>query len=335
MRHEILTMHEQTQGILKIKGIEYSSLRRALTPRADRFEYAFIFDSTRIAPGAYGLEVAGEILSSIDRQHNCSILSGDLIHDDQGAAFELLNRHVILHKSCEIQNTMQLFCVYINNLSRAMHKRIHQRLLTYEPYIGRVETTYSSAMKTYLSTTIRPTYLKVGHKMICGNDDETSNDVNINTQLWPLEESGYECFSVLSIYFDLFLSYKIERAVYPGFQRDTTYALSAITDLPRPLVDFNVVVTESKMSYFASKKTGILQQAGIEDIAASELEEMIASKIEHNYIYNLIRKEEDGASLFNIMLEIPNPKHATPTRLTLGLKYKPHEGELHAVTLLR
>jgi len=190
-------------------------------------------------------------------------------------------------------------------------------------------------MKTYLSTTIRPTYLKVGHKMICGNDDETSNDVNINTQLWPLEESGYECFSVLSIYFDLFLSYKIERAVYPGFQRDTTYALSAITDLPRPLVDFNVVVTESKMSYFASKKTGILQQAGIEDIAASELEEMIASKIEHNYIYNLIRKEEDGASLFNIMLEIPNPKHATPTRLTLGLKYKPHEGELHAVTLLR
>ena len=38
---------------------------------------------------------------------------------------------------------------------------------------------------------------------------------------WPLEEHGYTCSSIRPMYFNHFLTYKIERAVYPGFDSDT------------------------------------------------------------------------------------------------------------------
>jgi hypothetical protein len=188
-------------------------------------------------------------------------------------------------------------------------------------------------MKDYLSITVGTVYLKAEGKVICGHEDDVPNDENYNMSVWPFEQNGYECISLQSMYFNLFLSYKIERAAYPEFENDTKFALSAIADVSRNLSDLTVVVDEARRDYLAVEKKASLQRAGIENMTAPQLAEMIKSKIGLNYIYRLIYQAEYSVSQFNIMLEIASPNREAPTRLMCGLRYKPEIGELHVLTM--
>lgn len=201
-------------------------------------------------------------------------------------------------------------------------------------YIGYIDATFSSKMKDYLSVTIGPIYLKSKGTVICGHYDDTPNEENMNLPSWPFEESGYRCISLqATTYFDLYLHYKIERAIYRGFESDTLFALSAIAALPRDLSDFTVVVSKGKADYLASEKSGSLKKAGIQDMTPAELGELIRSKIGLNYIYHLRYRADHNASLFNILLEVENPSHLTPTRLMCSMRYQAEERELHLVTM--
>ncbi|MGH9959205.1 MAG: hypothetical protein ACREBC_19100 [Pyrinomonadaceae bacterium] len=215
-----------------------------------------------------------------------------------------------------------------------MSERIDQGLSVYDPYIGYIDATYSSRMKDYLSLTLGPVYLKARGKVICGHEDDVSNDENFTMALWPFERNGYDCISLQSMYFGLFLSYKTERAVWPGFENDTNFALIALTDFRRCLSDFIVVVDETRRRYLRLGKGASLERAGIENMTALELGAMIKSKIGLNYIYRLIYQSEYGESQFNIMLEIVNPNRETPTRLMCGLKHQPDTCELHVLTMI-
>lgn len=338
MRREILSAHASARDILTAKGVDYDSLKNALIPQSKRRECAFIFDRSSIDGWHYGYNVAKKLIPLMDRNHTCSILHGDLIDvgDNQEIIVALLDQYLVLRRSCKIAHTAQLYCVYLNNLTNNMFERIDQGLSVYDAYIGYIDVTYSSIMKDYLSSILGSVYLKAKNKVICQDPDadDLSNEENVNTALWPIEQNGYECISLQSMYYNLFLSYKIERAILPGFENDTKFSLNTITDFPRPLSDCTVVVDEGKRNYLASaEKAGSFERAGIENMTALELERMITSKIAANYIYSLNYRPEYDESQFNIMLEIVNPSSTTPTRLMCGLKYKPDMGELHVITM--
>jgi hypothetical protein len=154
MRKSIMNEHENLLRILRMKSVNYASLRRALVPSADRSELAFLFDSTRIDNHWYGHEVAQKLVPLINRKSTCSFLVGDLIADKQKIAFDVLRRHITLHNS-EIKHTSQLYCVYLNNLSKTMAETIHDGLISYDPYVGHVNVTFSSPMKNWLSATLK------------------------------------------------------------------------------------------------------------------------------------------------------------------------------------
>jgi hypothetical protein len=192
MRRTIIEAHEQVQELLTQKGIDYRSLRSALTPQRQRIETAYIFDTARIDSGWYGYDVAARILPHLDRNSNCSILVGDLILEDQDLGFDLLERHLRLHKACEIAHTSQLYSVYINNLSDRMAKTIHDGLLPYEAYVGYIPVTFSSRMKDWLSATLVNQYIKRKVVFLCGQEDDVENDENYNLPGWPIEDLGYK-----------------------------------------------------------------------------------------------------------------------------------------------
>jgi hypothetical protein len=78
MLREINASFSELLEILKAKGIEYASLKNALVPCPDRNEAAFIFDTTQIKSGWYGLEVFECILPALDQNATHSVLCGDL-----------------------------------------------------------------------------------------------------------------------------------------------------------------------------------------------------------------------------------------------------------------
>jgi hypothetical protein len=330
MRREIVGMHAELLQILRGKGLNYYSFRSALVPQLEKLERALLFDTSRIESGWYGYDVASRLVPALDRDHRCSIRVGDLILKNQDLAFELLAREAILHRYCETRNTSQLYAVYVNNLTESRANRLHERLIPYEPYVGYIPTTFASRTKDWLSLTLVGAYLKIGAKWLCGHEDDVSNEEDYNVHSWPLDVNGYSCSSLQSIYFDHFLNYKIERAVYPGFENDTRFALTAISDKPKSLTGFNVLVEEAKAKYLRKEKAGSLARAGFERFSTTQLQELIASKVARNYIYALQFKYEK--SFFNITLELENPAHATPTRLLASLEYQPDENLLRLVT---
>lgn len=88
-----------------------------------------------------------------------------------------------------------------------------------------------------------------------------------------------------------------------------------------------------KLEYLRSHKRGSIELAGLEGITTEQLSALIAAKLESNYIHNLKYLEEHDASLFNLLLELPNDLREDPVRLMASLRYMPRDGILKLVTM--
>ncbi len=333
MHREIQDLHVETQKILQSKGIAYGQLKSGLIPIADRNEAAFIFDSQCIDSSWYGLEVAKAMIPLFDMRSTQSVLCGDLIGDDQRFIFDVLQESLVLARSLIFAHGTTLYCVYVNNLSEAALNRFHQALCNFKPYVGYIPTTFASRAKVYLSSILVNTYLKHGATIIMGHEDDRPNEEDVNIVGYPFEEFGYRVVSLQSTYSDIFLSYKIERPVFPGFEIDTEMSLNAVSADVHPIDEFSVELEEAKHNYLKTEKLGKLKKAGIADMDRIDIEKLIRAKVDASYIYNLAYLPEHGVIKFNVMLEIPRIDGGYPTRVVAALEYQPVKKHLRVITL--
>ncbi|MBQ0799632.1 MAG: hypothetical protein KBT63_10135 [Porticoccaceae bacterium] len=333
MLREIQGMVSTTVDILSSKEIKYQDLRSALVPRTDRFEAGFIFDSQDIESSWYGLEVMKELLPLLDLKSNHSVQCGDLIGNDQEFIFSLLQESLVLSRDFEFVHGTALYCVYVNNLTESGLERIHQSLSQYKPYVGFVPGTFSSRVRIYFSTILANSFLKHGKKVIMGHEDDRPNEENVNMAGYPFEDYGLQVYSLQSMFFDVLLSYKIERPIFKGFEADSEMSLNSISNQIIPIDRFEIEIEDAKHEYLKSAKCGKLEKAGIEALSKEELSRLIQSKVSDSYIYNLSYLPDHNVSKFNVMLEIPRPDGGYPTRIVAALEYKPHEKRLRVITM--
>ena len=333
VRREIWVAHKVTVDAIAAKGVPYKELRNALIPQRDRLERAFLFDTARIDDGWYGLPVAEALIPLLPRGLSCSLQLGDLIIEDQGLGYELLKKHIVPHRSIELVNTNQIYCIYLNNLTPKMAEDITRGLQSYEGFCGHVNTATSSPMKDWLSITLVDGYLKHRGVVLNGHEDDVPDSEDLNLKGWPWETYDYVCRSIRDMYFHLFLGYKVERRVVPGAESDTHFALTAISGRPRPLADLRVEVEQAKGQYLRENHGAGLTRAGLVEMSDDELAATIKAKVNDSYIYYLRYHAEHDASLFNIMLEVGDADAGKVTRLLAALEFRPEEGLLKLVTL--
>lgn len=333
LRPEIQSMHEATIGILSRKGIDYSSLRSGLVPVLKRYEAALIFDSTAIESSWYGREVMQQVLPLLEPTSTQSVLCGDVLGEDQGLIYEILCESLELSRPFSFKHGTLLFAVYLNNLSEGTLRRLHSSLASFPAYVGHIPTTFSSRAKTYLSTCLVNVFLKAGRKVILGHEDDRPNDENINMPGYPFEEYGYEVLSLQGSYFGVFLSFKVERPIFGGFEVDSEMALTSISDDVLALKDCRVVIDPAKHGYLLSEKSGKLHKARLTEFDRVELEGIIQSKLAANYIYNMEFLEKHDVMKFSLMIEINRDDGGYPTRLAAGFEYLPQDKLLRLITL--
>ena len=336
MHGEIRSAHAETVRILAAKGVDYSRLRGALSPSRDKQEVAFVFDSAAAGEYDYGTPIGEAILPLLPRKaFSCAVLTGDLLLGDQyqDLGFNLLGRDLQLHKPVRsFRYTNELYAIYVNNLTAGRAETLHQGLKEFRPYIGRINCTYSSPTKDWLSSTLGTRYVKLDGIFIGQHEDDVPNDEDYNLPGWPLEEHEYRCVSIQSMYFDLFLSYKIERRIIPG-ETDTNYALNAISTSPGELTEFEIEMDDDKLAYIAAHGGGF-RSAGMASKTREQVLALIRERIDRNYIYALeLKPHPTGiASLFAIMLEFPRLGDE-PVRVMAALEYLPATRILRVVTL--
>lgn len=333
MHREIQRKHIATCEVLRAKGIAYEQLRAGLVPIVDRHEAAFIFDSQSIDSSWYAFEIVKAILPLHEKRSTQSVLCGDLIGDDQQLILDILQESLVLARSFTFVGGPVLFCVYINNLSDASLKAMHVALCKYKPYVGYIPTSFGSRAKTYLSTILVNSYLKHGSTIIMGHEDDRPNEEDVNITGYPFEDFGYRVVSLQSSYADLFLGYKIERPVFPGFEVDTEMSLNAVSPAVFLIGDFTIEIEEAKHNYLKSKKLGKLQKGGISELNSDELAHLIRMKVSASYIYNLCYLFVHDVVKFNVMLEFPRADGGYPTRMLVALEYQPTKRNLRVITL--
>lgn len=333
MHHEIQAIHLDAQRVLVSKGLSYDGMKAALVPAADRNEAGFIFDSQEIESSWYGAAVARVILPLLDKRTTQSVLCGDLCGKDQDFIFRVLQEHMVFARSFEFIHGTTLYCVYINNLSDTALEQLHHDLSLFHPYLGFILGTYQTLGKTYLSTTLVNSFLKFGTHVIMGHEDDRSNDEDVNMVGYAFTDFGYSVHSLQSTLFDLFLSYKVERAVYSGFEVDTEMSLNAVSEHVLSLTNCAIQIEDAKFEYLQSVKGGKLKKAGVAEFSREALETLIRAKITDSYIYNMVLLQEHNVVKFNLMIEVPRVDDGYPTRLVAALEYKPHEKLLRLITL--
>jgi hypothetical protein len=333
MHREIQGMHVETQHVLAQKGISYTELKSALVPATDRNEAGFIFDSQKIESSWYGYEVAKILLPLLDKRSTQSVLCGDLLGHNQEVIFDILNEFMVLARSFEFVHGTLLYCVYLNNLSTAVLQKLHEQLTAFPAYLGYLPATFQTRAKTYLSTTLVHSFVKHRDIIIMGHEDDRSNKEDVNMQSYPFEDFGYRVRSLQLNYFGLFLGFKIERAVYPGFEVDTEMSLNSVSRQIMPLNDCMVQLDEAKHEYLKNEKLGKLQKAGIATLERQELATLIKTKIAASYIYNMAFLEKHNVTKFNLIVEVPRQDGGYPTRLLAALEYRPTDKTLRVITL--
>lgn len=321
-------------SILDSKKIKYTELKNALIPNLDKNEIALVFDTAKITSDWYGAEVFKKIIPLFNRKSSHSILCGDYIghNDSRFYLYDAFMANIITEKEIDYHHHSQFYFVYINNLSNKMVADFHHILNSYNGYVGHFDLNYSSLMKTFLSTILCKAFVKHKNYIITGHEDDLENEVDCNMLGYEFEENNYICRSLQSTYTDLFLSYKIERPTFSDDQ-DTFLSINSVTEDATSIVDFNLIVEESKLQYLLQSKTGIMKKAGLLTVTKENLAGLIKEKMESNYIYNLSYNDEYNVIKFNIIIEIPVSENGEIVKLLIALEYVNSDKSLRLLTL--
>ena len=336
LRREIAAAVEYTTAALLTRGVKYADLRAALTPQADRHEIALLFDTTKMDEAWYGLPIQQRLLPLLAPAGSHSILLGDLLGSNAQQPWirSQLATHLQPNGSpFQFQHSTQFFCVYINNCSPSKVQTLNEGFRTFKPYIGYADVTYTSEFKTYLSLGLTSGYIKHQSTVIQQHEDDLPDDANQNTLGYPFEEAGLRCRSIPSMYFGLLLSYKIERPVLAGFERDQVHALNAVSSRPQDIANCAVEIDERKLEYLNTAKTGTLKRLGVLGQPKATLEDLIRAKLRSNYLYNLHFRPDYSVATFNILLELQAVDTGAPVRVVAAFAYEQERNAIRLVTL--
>lgn len=333
---EIQRFHSDLLDILRTKGVDYMSLRSALTPQSTKHEAAFLFDEQRcdntFVPG---VECADALFQALDRKTTHSILGGELIDDRDEIARTLLRNSAVVAKDLNFKHPCFCYVLYVNNLSEGSITAIDTKLRAHKAYLGYVPCTYASLAKTFVSMHLVNLVIKQGDTVIIGHEDDRPNTENHNLHLHDYTALGLRLKSLQSMYFSVFLSYKPEWMLMEESDDDLEIALRGMSETVAPLTEFTVAIADDKFEkYLKTAKFGKLKKAGLANLTKAELETAIREKLRMSYLYNMAWVDEPTYQLskFNIMLEFTRPI-GYPERMMVSLEYRPAERVLRLVTV--
>ncbi|TPG20996.1 hypothetical protein EAH87_06530 [Sphingomonas koreensis] len=334
MMAEIHAIRSDVEAALALKHMRYEDLRSALVPDPHRREIALVFESAVFADSDYGRAAFECYMPLFDERSDHSVLDGDyLTHRAEEARFlaEAFKEAVRAVRPVAYRHSTQFYLVYINNLTDAMIERFDSRLRTTPAYVGYADMTYGSTFKFLASTMLPLAFIKKGRTILVGHEDDLPNDEDWNLIGWPFARFGYTIRSIQSYLIGTLLTFKIERPVFDARDTDTQISLNAISASPLPLREFSIDVEPAKLDYLKREKAGSLGKADLGGVTTTELQRLIAGRIDQSYIYHLNYRPASDVATFNIIIELPGSRG--PVRLLASLEYKATERALRLVTL--
>ena len=337
IRGEINVQFQSLLRVLNSKSIKYTDLRSCLTPSIKKKEIILVFDSSQITNAWYGNEVFKKILPLLDYETSHSFLCGDYLSN--GLSQDRLKQEMFTNikgrNPSKFSHSSQYYFVYINNLTDNLLNKIDNGLKQFKPYVGYIDITFSCFMKQHVSFYLVNEFIKHKEIVICGHEDDRDNHDDINMSGYPFEENKYNCCSLQGSLFDIFLSYKIERPVFEGFERDINFAINSVSNNVLDIGDLNVEIADEKLKYLKENKSGIMKKADFINFERKDIESLIQEKIRGNYLYDMTYLKDHKTIKFNLIIEKKVNNIISPIiRLRVTLEYIPDKETLRLITMV-
>lgn len=328
----VLDFHNEAIIKLANKGIDYNKLKSALIPvHKNRYEIALIFDSQIIDSDWYGNDVFEHVLPSLNKESTCSILCGDIIADYLPCELVykiLMHDMVKIHPTTFIHPT-QYYVVYINNLTSLHKETIISSLNAYQAFVGYVDTTFMSIFKSLISRSLMSICIKHKDTMILRHEDDIDDNENINNCGYKFEKYGFKYISVKQMYYDLFLTYKIESIL--ADQEDLDYSIKAIAPHYETRTN-SIYVDKNKMEYLNLEKNGLMTKQNLIKCTSEDLASLINERINKTYFYNLEYIEKYSTPKFNVSLELETVE-GKKRKVLVALKYSDNNDSFSLITM--
>jgi len=325
----IQTQFRMTTEILASKKIQYGQLRRALVPSIEFHERALVFDYTRFNSALYGREVIHALLPVLRRDATHSVLAGDWVGDGLFGDWLEMSPPArgtvrVGRPACRYDTT---YFVYLNGLSPQDTDLLEAAFEQHPAYLGMLDLDRSTPLKTYLSTCLVRDFIKHRQVVIKGHEDDRDPSEDYNLSPFDFERFGCTVRSLPLLLYDLFLSYKIEALMPLADGFDRKFALNAMTDAPRPLDDFQVLLEEPKLRYLREHKAGSLKRMGFAESTAEQIASQIRAKVDSSYIYELARSSNGKTLKFTVLVEAVDGERAQ-----CALEYQIADARLRVIT---
>lgn len=192
---------------------------------------------------------------------------------------------------------------------------------------------FSSAIKTKIASTVSTRFIKSkSHLIIC--DPHATNIIDeIPSTVSDYRELGFQSVFIHQIYFYIFLSYKIEREILVGIEKDTKFSLNMLTSDFVDLSECEIEISPEKIEYFRKAKGDNFERAGLINHSSIELGTLITKRIANNYMYNLTFIQEHDILKFDLLMEFKRNDKEQLMKMVLGMEYQPKEKKLRLITM--
>ena len=218
---------------------------------------------------------------------------------------------------------------YINNLTTLHKDTIISSLKNYSAFVGYVDTTFMSLFKSLISRSLISICIKHKDTMILRHEDDIDDNENINNCGYKFEKYGFNYISIKQMYYDLFLTYKIESIL--ADQEDLDYSIKAIAP-HYEIGTSSIYVDKNKMEYLNLEKDGLMEKLNLKDYTSDDLETLIRDQINNTYFYNLEYLEKFSTPKFNVSLELETIE-GKKRKVLVALKYSDNIDSFNLITM--
>jgi len=346
--HKLLhTMHRQVVRTLLAKGINYNDLSAALTPRSNKREIAFVFDSSQSTSSYYGGEFSEVWLSALRSAGGparTAILEGDVIGLSPKLVWKILDEQLVkpLDQRIPHLSPEQYFVVYFTNVSDSHLNKINHAMRLLSPaYIGYIDCSGSILFKTGLP--LVQVALRIDNKIITTEDE----DGNANPHGYAFNQFGFDVTGVSEDLYGTLLDFRIDMGIPDWSESDGVIALGALSGIMRNIASMTLTIDDSRFEYLKSENPrhghgASIRKAGLEKLSKDRLAEAIKVELNKSLLYKLryvtgskivnnerIAAPENDALLFSVQVEFPD-KNGLKQRYQVGVKYhaNEHRGEV-------
>lgn len=328
--------YREVTAELNTAGVEYSQLGSALTPRRDRYEVAYIFDSTQAEnQWLYGYSYADKWIPILKRfgPRTTTVSAGDISELPSELVWQVLERRLVGAADFPRLYTTSYYVIYVTNLSQGQVGRVDEALTAATSgYLGYVDCSTWNPLK--LGLYLPQVALRVGDTIVTAADE----DGIANLPGYPFEESGFRIVGVCEEHYHFLLESCFDNGIPEWAEKDSSTTLTALVGNLEPLATSEVLIHSRRLEYLKATHRDAFVGAGFAGLTEAEVAAAISAKLSAGLVHNLRFKLGTDlvdssrvwhAFMFSVQVEFPTATGQV-RRYQVGLKYDPgtHTSEI-------